>query len=115
MDGFFLWGLICGFVCLSAYVVGAVFRKKQPVLGHGIELLASGSGLLGGIKLCWLVFDGELSRLIHAVPSGMASIIAPEDVLYFLVGGVALGWLSLESIVKRLHTVYSRGGRMPQA
>ncbi len=113
MDGFFLWGLIFGCVCLSAYIAGAVFRKKPPVLGHGIELLASGSGLLGGIKLCWLVFDGELSRLIQAAPLGMPSIIAPEDVLYFLVGGVALGWLSLESIIKRLHAVYSVGGNAP--
>ena len=113
MNGFFLWGLIFGFVCLSAYIAGAVFRKKTPILGHGIELLASGSGLLGGIKLCWLVFDGELSRLIHAASNGLSSIIAPEDILYFLVGGVALGWISLESIIKRLHAVYSAGGNTP--
>ncbi len=110
MNGFFLWGLICGIACLATYVVLMFLRKRQPLLGHGIELLASGTGLLGGIKLCWLVFDGELSRLIQAVPSGMNSVIAPEDVIYFLVGGVALGWLSLESIVKRLHGAYSGGG-----
>ena len=113
MNGFFLWGLICGVVCLLAYVVIASLCKKQPQLGHGIELLVAGNGLLGGIKLCWLVFDGELSRLIHLVPGNTSSILAPEDVLYFLVGGIALGWLSLESIVKRLYAAFSHEGNAP--
>ena len=49
MNGFFPWGLICGVVCLLAYVVG----------------------------------------------------------------GVALGWLSLESIVKRLYAAFAHEGIAP--
>ena len=104
MKGFLLWGLVFGFLCLGFYVALSVFQKKTPVMAHGFELLLSGSGLFGGIKICWFVFGGELSKLIEAKPLGSLTSISPEDVIYFAVGGIALGWLSLETIVKRFIT-----------
>ena len=70
-------------------------------------MFITGSGLVGGGKIFWLVFSGELSRLIQAQPAGAQSNISPEDVVYFAVGGIALVWLSMETIAKRLATLFS--------
>ena len=114
MSRFFLWGLICGAAFMAAYILISIFRRKTPQLSHGIELLVSGSGLLGGLKLCWLVFDGELSRMIQTAPASALAGIGYEDAVYFLVGGVALGWLSLETVIKRLRaTLSSEAGNAP--
>jgi len=104
MKGFLLWGLVFGAACMGIYVLLSVLQKKTPILAHGLELLLSGSGLFGGVKICWLVFSGELSKLIEAKPPGLLTSISPEDVMYFAVGGIALAWLSLETMVKRFMT-----------
>ena len=70
-------------------------------------MFISGSGLVGGGKIFWLVLSGQLIKLIEAQPVGTASNISPEDVVYFAVGGIALVWLSMETIAKRLAKLVS--------
>lgn len=108
MKGFLLWGLVCGFLAMVLYVTESLRRQKTPVLAHGMEMLLAGSGLSGGIKILWLVFGGELSRLIETKPAGLLTSISPEDVMYFAVGGIALGWLSIETMVKRFGTLSTK-------
>ncbi len=100
MQGSLLWGLGFGLVCLVAHAALTLARKKVPALSNGLELLMAGCGLAGGLKILWLVFSGELSRFIEAKPLGTAPSLSSEDIIYFAVGGIALTWVSVATIIK---------------
>lgn len=106
MNGFVLWGLVAGFICVGAYVGLALWRKKPAILGEGIGMLASGFGLVSALKMLWLVFSGDLSKLIAAQAAGTGSSISADDLVYFVVGGLALAWVAVEAIANRLRALF---------
>lgn len=106
MKEFSLWGLVAGLVCAALYVGVALWRKKPPLLGDAVGMLASGFGLVGALKIFWFVFSGELIRLIDARPADTATSISADDMLYFVAGGFTLAWVAVEAISKRLKELF---------
>jgi hypothetical protein len=87
-DIFFLLGVFCGMVLIVIYVVQALRVKKTPDLADGVMLLLSGATLSTGVKLCYIAFNPPTSL--------------GDDRTYIVIGGVAVIWVSIQTIAKIL-------------
>jgi hypothetical protein len=96
MNPFLFWGLVAGTVCAAAHIFLTASAKQVPVLSHAIELIGASIAAAGGVKICLFVFTGKLSEVFKL------SRISEDDVVYFLIGGIALFWLAFEAITRRL-------------
>jgi hypothetical protein len=85
-------------------------NRKSPVLGHGIELVLATVGASGGVKICVYVFSGQLAQAFKQSQVGLSE----DDVLYFLIGGFALIWLSIDTVVRRLWVTYNEKKKGPE-
>jgi hypothetical protein len=110
MNSFLFWGLMSGGICVALYCWLAASIKTPPVLGHAIELIIVAVGAAGGFKICGYVLSGQLVtafRLALASKQhGSVVSVSEDDVLYFLIGGFALIWVSFEGIVRSLWPLY---------
>jgi hypothetical protein len=98
MSPYLLGGLICGALCSIVNISIAASRKKTPVLSQSIELVISAVGASGGMKICGLVISGKLSAALKTSPIPLSE----DDLIYIFLGGIALIWVSFESIIRRL-------------
>lgn len=101
MNGFLLYGIALGGVVVIIYLGLSVFCTQKPVVGHAIEMLITSVGAVGGFKICRYAVTGELTTALRTI-----SAMSPEDVVYFFVGGFALLWISVETIVRRIYELY---------
>ena len=65
--------------------------SKKPNLTDAISLLTSNVGLLTGIKVCWFAY---LYREVAPIK---------EISLQTFVGGIAIGWVSIATAIKKFH------------
>src|ERR1043165_894682 len=103
MSGYLLWGVVAGGVCIAVHVFLCLAARQSPSLSQAIELILAAVGASGGVKICSLVFTGRLSTAFTQSNVGMES----SDIVYVLIGGFALVWLSFETIARRLGAGYS--------
>jgi hypothetical protein len=102
MNKFLIIGLSIGVLCTIAYICLSVSAKKNPDLKRAFELFIAAVGITAGVKICWYVGTGHLGDSLKkaGVP------LADEDLVYFFLGGVALVWLSVDTIFDRLWAAY---------
>ena len=101
MNGFLWGGLLGGTAAIVVYLSICGRYKKNPALAHAIELLISSLGVSTGVKIGYMVLSGELSA---AMKPG-TTVLTPDDLYYFVIGGFALIWVSIDTIVKRIWNV----------
>lgn len=65
-------------------------NDKQASLNEGFIILLSSNGIIAGLSLSLLYFDNEFTKNI---PNNIPSF-------YLFIGGAAVVWVSLESIIK---------------
>jgi hypothetical protein len=79
-------------------VIRAAYKKKPPTLPSAIEIILSSVGLIAGLKIAAFVVDGDFSKLLETKVTGLLLELSVEDTIYFLIGGVALMWVSVVAI-----------------
>jgi hypothetical protein len=109
MSAFFILGLVAGMVFVLVYIGMVAMLKEAPELGAALELLVSALGVFGGIRVCSYILSGKISTTY----SGGAIALSEEDMTYFLVGGFALIWISLATVVRRFWPLSAKIRALP--
>jgi hypothetical protein len=100
MDGFLLAGLIIGFLSVSAYVGYGVISHKIALMrqSQGVQCFLSGLSVVVGVKVC--------SKIIVAVfGNSFGSLVTSGDCPYFFLGGIALIWVSIETLARAFQSI----------
>jgi hypothetical protein len=111
MNAFLAWGLIAGGTFLLLYFALAAKAKKPPVLNDAIEIIMMAVGASGGVKVCLYVASGQLKaafRLALQASPNSSVVVSEDDVVYFLIGGLALVWISFQGIMRVLWPLYEQ-------
>jgi len=97
-DGFTLAGLGLGIGgILALFVAAAVGRRPAPNLAEGAVTFLSGSAICAGIKICLLAAnDSKLG-------------VEQSDRIYVFLGGLAVVWVSIDTILTSLRERGNRG------
>jgi uncharacterized membrane protein (DUF441 family) len=90
-DGFTLAGLGLGIVSILAlFVSAALGRRTAPNLAEGAVTFLSGAAICAGIKICLLAANGPNLG------------VEQSDRIYVFLGGLAVVWVSFETIMASL-------------
>ena len=99
MNPFLLWGMIGGVALAVLYACASLYYKKPPALAHSMEIIISSIGASGGIKMfCFVLVGDKFNTLVKIPEAGLVE----DDAIYFVLGSLALLWVSLSSICSRL-------------
>ncbi len=97
MNFYVLGGLSVGLFALAWYFYLCWKNRKDPQIGVALQLLISGVSASGGFKICRCAFSSDFRVAIAKVP-----YMTGDDAVYFLLGGFALLWFSIEAIWRKL-------------
>jgi hypothetical protein len=87
MNGYLLAGFLLGAGLIVAYVSAAARRGSGPRLETAAGLLLSAVGICAGVKVIKI-----------CVVAGSLAPFADEDRVYIALGGLALIWVSCQTI-----------------
>lgn len=89
IDPFVLAGIVLGVGCTLTYVLFTLRKRGQVNLGDGVHLFIAGAAITVGIKVCVLALSPRIVQL------------ADGERTYVFLGGMALVWVSVETIIKK--------------
>ena len=84
IDPYTLWGITLGTVCVVIYIL---VKRKKAELSEGVVLFLACAGIAAGVKVCKIALD-------PALPLN-------GDRLYVFLGGIAVIWVSGQTILER--------------
>ena len=89
MDHYFLIAGFIMFLCvIGVYLYFCIVKSSQtPNLGDGVSLFLSSNGIAVGIKVAYL---------------GLTVQLLANNQIYILLGGLAVIWVSIETILKTI-------------
>jgi hypothetical protein len=90
--------LIFGIVSVAMYLCAAVWSGRSPDLPAALVIFMSTVSLLGAARLVGLALTSQFERNAARHPDEALTNLTPEDVALFIVGGIALAWISIEGM-----------------
>lgn len=100
MNGFTYWGLGIAVLVTVIYITIALYKKTKPDLPTAITILISTASVLGAVRLAGFAFTDQFKRVIQAQDSNSWWSLGPEDAVFLVIGGLALGWVSLQEVCR---------------
>lgn len=94
MNGYLLAGFILGGVLIAVRVGIGIKQKKRPGLETAVILMISALSIATGVKVIKICITADSLRPF-----------ADEDRVYIALGGIALIWVSVGTIVAGLRRV----------
>ena len=99
-------GLALALTALFAYLGTAYSKKKkQPSIDGAIEIIISAVGVTGALKLLGFIFTDNFVKLTSSTTPKALFTLSSEDWLFFVLGAIALAWVSIQSIYRRFAEV----------
>ncbi|MBW2645549.1 MAG: hypothetical protein JRE23_05110 [Deltaproteobacteria bacterium] len=85
---------IAGVVLIFAYAVKtACVRKRTPSLSDAITIFLSSTGILAGLKVCFIAAVDPIFQQTF-----------DDERTFFFMGGIAVIWVSVDTLIKRFRT-----------
>jgi hypothetical protein len=99
MNVFVMVGLVFGAVS-SAIHAAICYRSGRKIsIGPALEILIYALSASGGIKIIRCAISPSFVHVVTEMPS-----MSSDDAAYFAIGGLALSWISIQSIWNRLRS-----------
>jgi hypothetical protein len=99
MNVFVLTGLALATLSIIFYVLLGYYNKKVPILNDAVVIFLGVGGIVSAIRIIGAVFSGQFAEL--PITDGRHSVwsLVPDDAIQIVLGGVALAWVSAQTIV----------------
>lgn len=95
-DNWIIAANLIGVILIIIYIIK--FKFKNSSLGDAVIILLSSNGLFVGLKLCYLIFAEK-----NFLPASFQ-----DSYTYIFIGGLAVIWVSIESIINKFTIVDSK-------
>jgi hypothetical protein len=105
MSPFTLAGLVLAGFSVCAYVVLAWQRGKRPELNDVVVVFLGAGGVVSAIRIIGAVITGHFSKSPIAPANDSVWTLVPDDAAQIVLGGVALAWVSLQTILQIFITI----------
>ena len=89
---------------VGVYLLSAACLKKKPDLGAAINIVISTVGAVGAARLIGFIFTDQF-RIIIAMGSASMWSLSAEDAVFLFVGGLALGWVSCQEVLRNFRAL----------
>jgi hypothetical protein len=93
-----LTGLVIALLTVVVYVATAAKKSKRPELVDGIIVFIGAVSVLGAIRLIGFVVTGHFTKIASMQHDDGLWSLSPEDAVFVVIGGVALAWVSVQTI-----------------
>ncbi len=98
MNPLLLTGLVIALVAVGAYVATAAVKKKKPELVDGIVVFVGAVSIAGAVRLIGFVFTEQFTKIASMSHSSSWWSLSLEDAVFLVIGGIALAWVSVQTI-----------------
>jgi hypothetical protein len=96
---FIFLGLISGLILVVIYLLLARRNAEKPELADAINIIFGTMGFFGSIRLMGFVFSGEFVNFLKAPHADTVWSLTDEDATLLVIGGLALAWVSIQTII----------------
>ena len=99
MNGLSYLGILLGLATVLVYLGCAAHKKRKAELSTAISIFVAAASLIGAVRLMGFVLFDDLTRVIKAAgESNSLWSISSEDAIFLVIGGLALGWVSIQTV-----------------
>jgi hypothetical protein len=98
MNPISLTGLVIGIVAVVAYATFAASRRKKAELVNGIVVFVGAVSIAGAVRLIGFVFTEQFAKIAATSHSTTWWSLSLEDAVFLVIGGIALAWVSVQTI-----------------
>lgn len=100
MNILLLAGIVFAILLVLAYVATAAKKDKKPELVDGIVVFVGAVSVLGAVRLAGFVIAGDFAKIASTNHSANIWALSSEDAVFIVIGGLALGWVSIQTIME---------------
>ena len=114
MDYYFLIAGFIIFLCvIGVYLYSCIVKLKQePDLGDGVSIFLSCNGIAVGVKVAYLGLLAQSGLLTQSELLVQSLKMSANDRIYILLGGLAVIWVSIQTILKIIGNCYKEQANM---
>jgi hypothetical protein len=94
-----LAGTLFGLVSVLGYLAMAAAAKRKPSLGDAVLVVIGAFSIPGALKMVCFVFTDQFHTLAHSNTEQSAFALGEEDVVFLIIGAMALLWVSVQTII----------------
>lgn len=98
MNLLLLAGLVIAILAVAVYVGMAAKKNKRPELVDGIVVFIGAVSVLGAIRLIGFVVTGQFAKIASTHQNDSLWSLSSEDAVFVVIGGIALAWVSIQTI-----------------
>jgi hypothetical protein len=98
MNRLLLTGLVVAILAVVVYVIAGVRNRKKPELADGIVVFIGAVSVFGAIRLIGCALTGQFAKIAPAQHDSGWWILSSEDAVFVVIGGIALAWVSIQTI-----------------
>jgi hypothetical protein len=95
-----LAGLLLAVLSVVVYVVVALRHGKPPDLPSAIIVFIGIFSLIGATRLVAFALTDQLEKMASKTSDDTPWKLSPEDSALIVIGGITLGWVSIQAIVE---------------
>jgi len=107
MNPFTSAGILLALVSVLAYVLIALFRKKNPpLLVDAVAIIVGALAIPGAIRVSLAMSRPEFWAIVKSLPQADALSLSPDDAVFVMVGSLALVWVAVSSCVPLFKRVW---------
>lgn len=93
-----LAGGALGLLLAVAYLVTALYLKKEPILAVAVNILFSTVGATGAVRLIGFSLTDQFKIATKDPGNGVIWNISPDDGIILWAGAAALAWCSVQTV-----------------
>src|SRR5581483_8039945 len=98
MNRLLLAGLVFAILTVMVYVGVAVRNRRRPELADGILVFIGAVSVFGAIRLIGFALTGQFAKIVSQSSDNSWWILSSEDAVFIVIGGLALAWVSVQTI-----------------
>lgn len=99
MSLFLFYSIILAIILIVGYIILGVRNKKSTTLEDIVQIFFGGLGVCTAIRLIGFVLSGQFSILVKQVKNDNIFSFSEEDAVYIVLGGIAIGWVSVQTML----------------
>lgn len=100
MSPFTLAGLVLAGFSVCAYVTAAWHKGKRPELNDAVVVFLGAGGLVSAIRIIGAVVTGQFAKFPGRPANDSIWTLVPDDAVQIVLGGVALAWVSIQTMLQ---------------
>jgi len=98
---------------VGCYLATALYKKKRPELNDAVVVFLGAGGVVSAVRIIGAVFTGQFSQLTVSTQTKSIWTLVPDDAVQIVLGGFALAWVSIETILQSFDNIEAASSRQP--